>query len=48
MPSHSGYKWLVASDVECLAWDPHSEHSFVVCIDLILYLPFFFEIKFFL
>ena len=31
MPSHSGYKWSVTADVESLAWDPHTEHSFVVC-----------------
>ncbi|KAK4804383.1 hypothetical protein SAY86_004200 [Trapa natans] len=33
-PSHSGYKWLVASkaEVECLAWNPHEEHSFVVSL----------------
>ncbi|CAB78892.1 putative protein [Arabidopsis thaliana] len=29
-PSHSGFKWSVMSDVESLAWDPHSEHSFVM------------------
>ncbi|RXH80957.1 hypothetical protein DVH24_004871 [Malus domestica] len=31
VPSHSGYKWTVTADVESLAWDPHTEHSFVVC-----------------
>ncbi|KAI6668499.1 hypothetical protein NL676_013486 [Syzygium grande] len=31
IPSHSGYRWSVMADVESLAWDPHSEHSFVVC-----------------
>ena len=31
MPTHSGYKWTVTADVESLAWDPHSENSFVVC-----------------
>jgi len=31
MPTHSGYKWSVTADVESLAWDPHTEHSFVVC-----------------
>jgi hypothetical protein len=31
VPTHSGYKWLVTADVESLAWDPHTEHSFVVC-----------------
>ncbi|KAK4592107.1 hypothetical protein RGQ29_016558 [Quercus rubra] len=30
MPEHSGYKWLVTADVESLAWDSHTEHSFVV------------------
>jgi len=29
-PSHSGYKFSVGADVESLAWDPHSEHLFVV------------------
>ncbi|TKY57832.1 WD repeat-containing protein [Spatholobus suberectus] len=33
MPSHSGYKWSVTADVESLAWDPHSEHSFVVSLE---------------
>ncbi|KAI4308454.1 hypothetical protein L6164_031531 [Bauhinia variegata] len=33
MPSHSGYKWLVTADVESLAWDPHTEHSFVVSLE---------------
>ncbi|PON75680.1 Guanine nucleotide-binding protein, beta subunit [Parasponia andersonii] len=33
MPSHSGYKWLVNSDVESLAWDPHTEYSFVVSLE---------------
>ncbi|KAL6527649.1 hypothetical protein OROMI_029460 [Orobanche minor] len=32
-PSHSGFRWLVAADVECLAWDPHTEHSFVVSLE---------------
>ncbi|EPS62095.1 hypothetical protein M569_12697, partial [Genlisea aurea] len=32
-PSHDGFKWSVASDVESLAWDPHSEHSFVVSLE---------------
>ncbi|CAH2078587.1 unnamed protein product [Thlaspi arvense] len=32
-PSHSGFKWSVMSDVESLAWDPHSEHSFVVSLE---------------
>ncbi|KAL3339022.1 hypothetical protein AABB24_027904 [Solanum stoloniferum] len=29
-PSHSGFKFSVGADVESLAWDPHSEHSFVL------------------
>ncbi|KAF7831609.1 putative WD repeat-containing protein C17D11.16 [Senna tora] len=33
MPSHSGYKWSVSADVESLAWDPHTEHSFVVSLE---------------
>ncbi|XP_020234337.1 uncharacterized WD repeat-containing protein C17D11.16 [Cajanus cajan] len=33
MPSHSGYKWSVTADVESLAWDPHTEHSFVVSLE---------------
>ncbi|KAI4331793.1 hypothetical protein L6164_016748 [Bauhinia variegata] len=33
MASHSGYKWSVTSDVESLAWDPHTEHSFVESLD---------------
>ncbi|EXC30776.1 Periodic tryptophan protein 1-like protein [Morus notabilis] len=32
-PTHSGYKWIVNSDVESLAWDPHNEHSFVVSLE---------------
>ncbi|KAL8136462.1 hypothetical protein V2J09_002463 [Rumex salicifolius] len=32
-PSHSGYKWSVDADVECLAWDPHTEHSYVVSLE---------------
>lgn len=44
-PAHSGYKWLVTADVESLAWDPHTEHMFVVCIpasctDLVLKILF--------
>ncbi|BBH07956.1 Transducin/WD40 repeat-like superfamily protein [Prunus dulcis] len=31
--SHSGYKWTVTADVESLAWDPHTEHSFVVSLE---------------
>jgi periodic tryptophan protein 1 len=30
IPEHSSYKWSVAADLESLAWDPHTEHSFVV------------------
>lgn len=32
-PSHSGFKFSVGADVESLAWDPHSEHSFVVSLE---------------
>ncbi|KAM3374739.1 periodic tryptophan protein 1 [Capsicum galapagoense] len=32
-PAHSGFKFSVAADVESLAWDPHSEHSFVVSLE---------------
>lgn len=31
IPTHPGFKWSVTADVESLAWDPHSNHSFVVC-----------------
>ncbi|GKV21652.1 hypothetical protein SLEP1_g31608 [Rubroshorea leprosula] len=31
VPSHSGFRWSVMVDLEILAWDPHTEHSFVVC-----------------
>ncbi|XP_044465728.1 periodic tryptophan protein 1 homolog [Mangifera indica] len=31
--THSGFKWSVAADVESLAWDPHTEHSFVVSLE---------------
>ncbi|CAH2061101.1 unnamed protein product [Thlaspi arvense] len=31
-PSHSGLKWCTKAKVENLAWDPHSEHSFVVSL----------------
>ena len=41
IPSHSGYKWKVNSDVESLAWDPHTEYSFVVCASC-----FFVSLKF--
>ncbi|KAK9284757.1 hypothetical protein L1049_023934 [Liquidambar formosana] len=33
IPSHSGFKWSVPTDVESLAWDPHTEHSFVVSLE---------------
>ncbi|PRQ47519.1 putative transcription factor WD40-like family [Rosa chinensis] len=33
VPTHSGYKWTVTADVESLAWDPHTEHSFVVSLE---------------
>ncbi|KAF3440163.1 hypothetical protein FNV43_RR18442 [Rhamnella rubrinervis] len=33
IPSHAGYKWTVKADVESLAWDPHTEHSFVVSLE---------------
>ncbi|CAI9107834.1 OLC1v1007304C1 [Oldenlandia corymbosa var. corymbosa] len=32
-PSHAGFKWSVAADVESLAWDPHAEHSFAVSLE---------------
>ncbi|XP_010550430.1 PREDICTED: periodic tryptophan protein 1 homolog [Tarenaya hassleriana] len=32
-PSHSGFKWSVMAEVESLAWDPHTEHSFVVSLN---------------
>ncbi|KAK9663985.1 hypothetical protein RND81_14G011500 [Saponaria officinalis] len=32
-PSHSGYRWSVDADVESLAWDPHTEHNFVVSLE---------------
>ncbi|KAF3528458.1 hypothetical protein DY000_02036501, partial [Brassica cretica] len=32
-PSHSGLKWSTKARVESLAWDPHSEHSFVVSLN---------------
>ncbi|KAK6922666.1 WD40 repeat [Dillenia turbinata] len=33
IPLHDGFKWSVAADVESLAWDPHTEHSFVVSLE---------------
>ncbi|KAG5406753.1 hypothetical protein IGI04_012872 [Brassica rapa subsp. trilocularis] len=32
-PPHSGFKWSAMSDVESLAWNPHSEHSSVVSLE---------------
>ncbi|KAL2894604.1 Periodic tryptophan protein 1-like protein [Bienertia sinuspersici] len=32
-PSHSGYRWSVAADVESLAWDPHTQHYFSVSLE---------------
>lgn len=32
-PSRPGLKWAVAADVESLAWDPHTGHSFVVSLE---------------
>ncbi|KAL9269543.1 putative WD repeat-containing protein, partial [Drosera capensis] len=32
-PSHSGYKWSIPADVESLAWDPHTESSFIVSLE---------------
>lgn len=31
-PTHKGVKWSVSADVEALAWDPHTSHSFVVSL----------------
>ncbi|XP_058006041.1 uncharacterized WD repeat-containing protein C17D11.16 isoform X2 [Hevea brasiliensis] len=33
IPTHPGFKWSVTADVESLAWDPHSNHSFVVSLE---------------
>lgn len=33
VPTHSGFKWSVTAEVECLAWDPHTEYSFVVSLE---------------
>ncbi|KAF2312341.1 hypothetical protein GH714_034301 [Hevea brasiliensis] len=30
---HPGFRWSVTADVESLAWDPHSNHSFVVSLE---------------
>ncbi|XP_022748140.1 uncharacterized protein LOC111297781 [Durio zibethinus] len=27
VPSHSGFKWSFTAEVECLAWDPHTDYS---------------------
>lgn len=32
-PSLSGFKWSLPADVESLAWDLHTEHSFVVSLE---------------
>ncbi|CAN1194239.1 Periodic tryptophan protein 1 homolog [Linum perenne] len=32
-PTSRGIRWSVAADVESLAWDPHSSHSFVVSLE---------------
>ncbi|XP_059066869.1 uncharacterized WD repeat-containing protein C17D11.16 isoform X2 [Cryptomeria japonica] len=32
-PTHPGVRWLVPADVESLAWDPHTDHSFVVSLE---------------
>ncbi|CAK9330003.1 unnamed protein product [Citrullus colocynthis] len=32
-PFHSGYKWLVTTDMESLAWDPRTGHMFVVSLE---------------
>ncbi|CAI0453454.1 unnamed protein product [Linum tenue] len=33
IPTHPGFRWSVAADVESLAWDPHSSHSFVASLE---------------
>ncbi|GMP80804.1 hypothetical protein CsSME_00035777 [Camellia sinensis var. sinensis] len=33
VPSHTRFKWSVSADVETVAWDPHTEHSFVVSLE---------------
>ncbi|RVW51617.1 putative WD repeat-containing protein C17D11.16 [Vitis vinifera] len=33
IPTHAGFKWSVTADVESLAWDPHTNHSFVVSLE---------------
>eukprot|EP00245_Coleochaete_scutata_P003973 TRINITY_DN16082_c0_g1_i1.p1 TRINITY_DN16082_c0_g1~~TRINITY_DN16082_c0_g1_i1.p1 ORF type:complete len:236 (+),score=37.62 TRINITY_DN16082_c0_g1_i1:56-709(+) len=30
VPSHKPITWALSADVECLAWDPHVPHEFVV------------------
>ncbi|CAN6984680.1 unnamed protein product [Brassica rapa subsp. trilocularis] len=32
-PSHSGLKWSTNAKVESLAWDPHSEHFFLLSLE---------------
>uniref|UniRef100_A0A0D6R4C8 Anaphase-promoting complex subunit 4-like WD40 domain-containing protein n=1 Tax=Araucaria cunninghamii TaxID=56994 RepID=A0A0D6R4C8_ARACU len=32
-PTHPGIRWPVPADVESLAWDPHTDHSFVVSLE---------------
>ncbi|CAN1273879.1 Periodic tryptophan protein 1 homolog [Linum perenne] len=39
-PTSRGIRWSVAADVESLAWDPHSSHSFVVSVSLFPVLNF--------
>ncbi|KAH9302674.1 hypothetical protein KI387_014257, partial [Taxus chinensis] len=31
--THPGIRWQVPADVECLTWDPHTDHSFVVSLE---------------
>ncbi|KAL9993618.1 putative transcription factor WD40-like family [Helianthus debilis subsp. tardiflorus] len=33
VPSHSGFKWSVGTDVESLAWNPHDQHLFVASLN---------------
>ncbi|KAF5933304.1 hypothetical protein HYC85_029475 [Camellia sinensis] len=41
IPSHTGFKWSVSGDVETIAWDLHTEHSFVVCVYTVSILSYF-------
>ncbi|XP_028057587.1 uncharacterized protein LOC114261485 [Camellia sinensis] len=41
IPSHTRFKWSVSADVETVAWDPHTEHSFVVCVYTVSILSYF-------